>query len=83
MLGTKKNSKVPFDFEVEKLTIELKNNKTKTLTNSMFVNEKSKQNNLIVQREIIWNCSNGVNNIFSFCNELNVFLSFQLQVLKL
>jgi len=41
----------------------LKNNKTKKFTNAKLVIEKSKQNNLIENSKIIWNCSKGVYNI--------------------
>ena len=52
--------------EVENEIKELKSNNTITLTNNIFVKEKSKHSTLIDQREIIWNCSNGVNNILIF-----------------
>ena len=51
-----------FDFD-EKNTIVDKNIKTRTLIKDKLVKEKSKHNNLIEKIEIIWNCSNGVNNI--------------------
>ena len=46
-----------------KITIAPKNNKTKKFTNTKLVIEKSKQNNLIENNKIIWNCSKGVCNI--------------------
>ena len=50
-------------FEIKKYTNKLKNSKTKTFTNTKLVIEKSKQNNLIENNKIIWNCSKGVLNI--------------------
>ncbi len=50
-------------FELKKKTIALKNNKTRKFTNTKLVIEKSKQNNLIENNKIIWNCSRGVYNI--------------------
>ncbi len=52
-----------FVFELKKYTNKLKNSKTKTFTNTKLVIEKSKQNNLIENNKIIWNCSKGVLNI--------------------
>ena len=49
--------------ELKKMIIELKNTKTKRFTNTKLVIEKSKQNNLIENNKIIWNCSKGVNNM--------------------
>ena len=49
--------------ELKKITIAPKNNKTKKFTNTKLVIEKSKQNNLIENNKIIWNCSRGVCNI--------------------
>ena len=60
-----------FKFELKKRTITLKNTNTKKFTNTKLVIEKSKQNNLMENNEIIWNCSKGVYNIIfnnlSFC----------------
>ena len=50
-------------FELKKITIAPKNSKTKKFTNTKLVIEKSKQNNLIENNKIIWNCSKGVYNI--------------------
>ncbi len=52
-----------FVFELKKYTNKLKNSKTKIFTNTKLVIEKSKQNNLIENNKIIWNCSKGVLNI--------------------
>lgn len=49
-------------FELKKTTIAPKNNKTNKFTNTKLVIEKSKQNNLIENNKIIWNCSKGVYN---------------------
>ena len=49
--------------ELIKKIIKLKKNKTKKFTNTKLVIEKSKQNNLIENNKIIWNCSKGINNI--------------------
>ena len=38
------------------------------------VKEKSRQNSLIENNEIIWNCSNGVNNIKN--KKLNFFIMY-------
>ena len=52
-----------FLFELKKNTNKIKNIKTKIFTNTKLVIEKSKQNSLIENNKIIWNCSNGVCNI--------------------
>ena len=49
----------------------LAESKTKKFTNAKLVIEKSKQNNLIENNKIIWNCSKGVYNIIF--NNLNTF----------
>ena len=47
-----------------------KNNIIK-LINNKFVKEKSKQNNCIGKKDIIWNCSKGVINILLYyCSKL-------------
>ena len=51
------------EFELKKNTNNIKNTKTKIFTNTKLVIEKSKQNNLIENNKIIWNCSKGVCNI--------------------
>jgi len=50
-------------FELKRITITPKKNKTSKFTNTKLVIEKSKQNNLIENNRIIWNCSKGVYNI--------------------
>ena len=60
-----------FAFELKKTTIAPKNNKTKKFTNTKLVIEKSKQNNLIENNKMIWNCSKGVYNMVF--NNLNIF----------
>ncbi len=65
VFGIKKKL-VPFEqfvFALKKYKNKLKNNKTKIFTNTKLVIEKSKQNNLIENNKIIWNCSEGVLNI--------------------
>ena len=52
-----------FNFELKKTTTAPKNNKTKKFTNTKLVIEKSKQNNLIENNKMIWNCSKGVYNM--------------------
>ena len=52
-----------FTFELKKTTTAPKNNKTKKFTNTKLVIEKSKQNNLIENNKMIWNCSKGVYNM--------------------
>ncbi len=52
-------------FELERITIAAKSTKTKKFTNTKLVIEKSKQNNLIENNKIIWNCSKGVYNMVS------------------
>ena len=52
-----------FALELKRRTTALKNNKTKRFTNTKLVIEKSKQNNLIENNKMIWNCSKGVYNI--------------------
>lgn len=65
MLGIKKKlvSFKKLTLELKELTINIKVNKTKKFTNTKLVIEKSKQNNLIENNKIIWNCSKGVYNI--------------------
>ena len=65
VLGIKKKllSFKECSFELKKKTIEMKKKKTKKFTNTKLVIEKSKQNNLIENNRIIWNCSKGVYNI--------------------
>lgn len=65
VLGIKKKllSFKECSLELKKRTIETKKSKTKKFTNTKLVIEKSKQNNLIENRRIIWNCSKGVYNI--------------------
>lgn len=65
VLGIKKKLATfeQFVFELKKYTNKLKNSKTKIFTNTKLVIEKSKQNNLIENNKIIWNCSKGVLNI--------------------
>ena len=58
--------------ELKRIIIAAKSNKTKKFTNTKLVIEKSKQNNLIENNKIIWNCSKGVYNIIF--NNLNTFL---------
>jgi hypothetical protein len=55
VLGIKKKlvSFKEFAFELKRITIALKNNKTKKFTNAKLVIEKSKQNNLIENNKII------------------------------
>jgi len=60
-----------FTFELKRTTIAPKNNKTKKFTNTKLVIEKSKQNNLIENNKMIWNCSKGVYNMVF--NNLNIF----------
>ena len=43
--------------------IKPQKNNTSRLVNNKLVKEKSKQNNWIGKKDIIWNCSNGVTNI--------------------
>ena len=60
-----------FKFELKRITIAPKSDKTKKFTNAKLVIEKSKQNNLIENNKIIWNCSKGVYNIIF--NNLDLF----------
>ena len=55
VLGIKKKlvSFKQFAFELKRVTIAPKNNKTKRFTNTKLVIEKSKQNNLIENNKII------------------------------
>lgn len=64
--GIKKKlvSSKEFARELKSKTIAKKRNKTIKFTNTKLVIEKSKQNNLIENNKIIWNCSKGVYNIF-------------------
>jgi hypothetical protein len=59
--------------ELKRIIIAAKSNKTKKFTNTKLVIEKSKQNNLIENNKIIWNCSKGVYNMIF--NNLNILLS--------
>ena len=65
VLGIKKKlvSFKELAFELNKTTTAPKSSKTKKFTNAKLVIEKSKQNNLIENNKIIWNCSKGVYNI--------------------
>ena len=71
--GTKKKlvSLKELAFELNKITIAPKKNMTKKFTNAKLVIEKSKQNNLIENNKIIWNCSKGVYNIIFYNLVLN------------
>jgi len=74
VLGIKKKL-VSFNelaLQLKKIIIEPKNTKTKRFTNTKLVIEKSKQNNLIENNKIIWNCSKGVYNIIF--NNLDIVL---------
>ena len=68
MFGIKKKQIVVEQFllKLKKYTDKIKNTKTKIFTNTKLVIEKSKQNNLIENNKIIWNCSKGVCNIKNF-----------------
>ena len=59
--------------ELKNITIAPKNNNTNKFTNTKLVIEKSKQNNLIENNKIIWNCSKGVHNMIF--NTLNIFVN--------
>jgi len=59
--------------ELKRIIIAAKSNKTKKFTNTKLVIEKSKQNNLIENNKIIWNCSKGVYNMIF--NNLNILLA--------
>ena len=52
-----------FKLELKEITNNIKISNTKKFTNTKLVIEKSKQNNLIENNRIIWNCSKGVYNI--------------------
>ena len=49
---------------LKSMTKSMKKSITNTFINNKLVIEKSKQNNLIENNEIIWNCSKGEINIF-------------------
>lgn len=50
--------------ELNENTIVVKKNNIIKITKNKFVKEKSKKRNLKDNKEIIWNCSSGVINIF-------------------
>ena len=54
--------------------IKPQNNNTSRLVNNKLVKEKSKQNNWIGKKDIIWNCSNGVINIDNIVCIVNINL---------
>ena len=76
VFGIKKKLEVfkELAWELKKITIAPKNSNTNKFTNTKLVIEKSKQNNLIENNKIIWNCSKGVHNIvfntLSICHSI-------------